>query len=162
ILTHGNVNSSSFGKKGFLATDGRVDAEPLYVSGLEIGGVSHNVVFVVTEHDSVYAFDADSLAQLWKVSMIPSGETPSDAVNGCGQVSPEIGITSTPVIDLNAGSNGTIYVVAMTKNGATYFQRLHALDLTNGADLAGSPITIQATFPGTGAGSSGGNVIFNP
>ena len=162
ILTHSNVNSTNFGKKGFLTTDGRVDAEPLYVSNLKIGGVSHNVVFVVTEHDSVYAFDADTLTQVWKVSMIASGETPSDAVNGCGQVSPEIGITSTPVIDLNAGSNGAIYVVAMTKNGSTYFQRLHALDITTGADLAGSPATIQATFPGTGSGSSGGNVIFDP
>jgi hypothetical protein len=78
-------------------------------------------------------------------------------VNGCGQVSPEIGITSTPVIDLKAGPNGTIYLVAMTKNGSTYFQRLHALDLTTGADLAGSPVTIQATFPATG-----GTITFAP
>jgi Immunoglobulin domain len=147
ILTHSNVNSTSFGKKAFLTTDGLVDAEPLYVSNLQIGGTAHNVVFVVSEHNSVYAFDADTFAQLWKVSMTPSGETTSDPVNGCGQVSPEIGITSTPVIDLKAGPNGTIYLVAMTKNGATYFQRLHALDLTTGADLAGSPVTIQATFP---------------
>jgi len=147
ILTHSNVNSTSFGKKAFLTTDGLVDAEPLYVSNLQIGGATHNVVFVATEHNSVYAFDADTFAQLWKVSMTPSGETSSDAVNGCDQVTPEIGITSTPVIDLKAGPNGTIYLVAMTKNGSTYFQRLHALDLTTGADLAGSPVTIQATFP---------------
>src|SRR6202043_2363310 len=81
----------------------------------------------------------------------------SDAVSGCGQVTPEIGITSTPVIDLKAGSNGTIYLVAMTKNGSTYFQRLHALDLTTGADLAGSPVTIQATFP-----NNGGTTTFVP
>jgi hypothetical protein len=157
ILTHSNVNSTSFGKKSFLTTDGLVDAEPLYVSNLQIGGAAHNVVFVVTEHNSVYAFDADTFTQLWKVSMTPSGETTSDPVNGCGQVSPEIGITSTPVIDLKAGPNGTIYLVAMTKNGSTYFQRLHALDLTTGADLAGSPVTIQATFPATG-----GTITFAP
>jgi hypothetical protein len=157
ILTHSNVNSTSFGKKAFLTTDGLVDAEPLYVSNLQIGGATHNVVFVVTEHNSVYAFDADTFTQLWKVSMTPSGETTSDPVNGCGQVSPEIGITSTPVIDLKAGPNGTIYLVAMTKNGSTYFQRLHALDLTTGADLAGSPVTIQATFP-----NNGGTTTFAP
>jgi hypothetical protein len=162
ILMPSNVNSTSFGRKAFLTTDGLVDAEPLYVSNLKIGGVTHNVVFVATEHDSVYAFDADSFSQLWKVSMIPSGETPSDAVNGCSQVSPEIGITSTPVIDLKAGANGIIYVVAMTKNGTNYFQRLHALDLTTGADIAGSPVTVQASFPGTGEGSNGTNVIFDP
>jgi hypothetical protein len=157
ILTHSNVNSTSFGKKSFLTTDGLVDAEPLYVSNLQIGGAAHNVVFVVTEHNSVYAFDADTFTQLWKVSMTPSGETTSDPVNGCGQVSPEIGITSTPVIDLKAGPNGTIYLVAMTKNGSTYFHRLHALDLTTGADLAGSPVTIQASFPATG-----GTITFAP
>jgi uncharacterized protein (UPF0548 family) len=157
ILTHGNVNSTSFGKKTFLTTDGLVDAEPLYVSNLQIGGAAHNVVFVVTEHNSVYAFDAETFAQLWKVSMTPSGETTSDPVGGCGQVSPEIGITSTPVIDLKAGPNGTIYLVAMTKNGSTYFQRLHALDLTTGADLAGSPVTIQATFP-----NAAGTTTFAP
>ncbi len=157
ILTHSNVNSTSFGKKAFLTTDGLVDAEPLYVSNLQIGGATHNVVFVVTEHNSVYAFDADTFTQLWKVSMTPSGEASSDAVNGCGQVTPEIGITSTPVIDLKAGPNGTIYLVAMTKNGSTYFQRLHALDLTTGADLAGSPVTIQATFP-----NNSGTTTFAP
>jgi hypothetical protein len=161
-LTHSNVNSTSFGKKAFLTTDGLVDAEPLYISNLKIGGVAHNVLFVATEHDSVYAFDADSFAQLWKVSMIPSGETTSDAVGGCGQVSPEIGITSTPVIDPNAGPNGTIYLVAMTKSGSTYFQRLHALDLTTGADLAGSPVAIQASVPGTGEGGNGTTVTFAP
>jgi hypothetical protein len=157
ILTHSNVNSTSFGKKAFLSADGLVDAEPLYVSNLQIGGAEHNVVFDDTHHDSVYAFDADTFTQLWKVSMTPSGETSSDAVNGCGQVAPEIGITSTPVIDLKAGPNGTIYLVAMTKNGSTYFHRLHALDLTTGADLAGSPVTIQASFP-----STGGTITFAP
>jgi Ig-like domain-containing protein len=162
ILTHANINSTAFGSVGTLAADGRVDAEPLYVSNVTIGGVSHNVAYVVTEHDSVYAYDADTFAQLWKVSMLGSGESTSEGVNGCGQVSPEIGITSTPVIDLNAGPNGTIFLVAMSKSGTTYIHRVHALDLTTGADLAGSPVTVQATFPGTGAGSSGGNVVFTP
>jgi hypothetical protein len=91
-----------------------------------------------------------------------SGETTSDT-RGCSQVTPEIGITSTPVIDRSRGPNGTIYVVAMSKNGSgTYFQRLHALDVTSGAELPGGPRTIQGSFPGTGAGSSGGSVIFDP
>jgi hypothetical protein len=166
ILTTSSVNSTNFGKKSFLSTDGLVDAEPLYVSNLNIGGSTHNVVFVATEHDSVYAFDADTFGQLWKVSMLGSGETTSDPVGGCGQVQPEIGITSTPVIDLNAGPNGTIYVVAMSRNQSTnpvtYIQRIHALDITTGVDIAGSPVTIQASFPGQGANSNGTNVIFDP
>jgi Immunoglobulin domain/Immunoglobulin I-set domain len=161
ILTTSNVNQNTFGKLGFMAVDGLVDAEPLYVSNLTVAGAAHNVLFVATEHDSVYAFDADTFAQLWKVTVLGSGETSSDD-RGCGQVEPEIGITSTPVIDLKAGTHGTIFVVAMSKNGATYFQRLHALDITNGAEQNGSPTTITATFPGIGANSSGGHVIFDP
>ena len=147
-LTLTNVNSTNFGKIGFLATDGLVDAEPLYVSGLTVSGAVHNVVFVVTEHGSAYAFDADNLgAPLWKISTIGAGETSSDD-RGCGQVTPEIGITSTPVIDPHAGAHGVIYLVAMSKDGnGNYFQRLHALDVTTGAEISGSPTTIQATFP---------------
>src|SRR5208283_449554 len=124
ILTPANVNSVNFGKVGFMTADGLVDAEPLYVSNLTIGGVAHNVVFVVTENDSVYAFDAGSFAQLWHGSLLGANETPSDD-RGCTQVSPQIGITSTPVIDLNAGTRGTIFVVAMSKDTAgNYYQRL--------------------------------------
>ncbi|MGB9433875.1 MAG: choice-of-anchor D domain-containing protein, partial [Candidatus Acidiferrum sp.] len=108
ILTTSNVNSANFGKLGTLSVDGLVDAEPLYVSNLTVAGSAHNVVFVVTEHDSVYSFDADTFSQLWKVSVLGSNETTSDN-RGCTQVSPEIGITSTPVIDLNAGTHGTIF-----------------------------------------------------
>jgi hypothetical protein len=98
---------------------------------------------------------------LWHVSLLGSGETPSDD-RGCSQITPEIGITSTPVIDRTAGANGTIYAVAMSKNAAgTYFQRLHALDLTTGAELLGGPTTVQASYPGTGDNSMGGNVIFD-
>ena len=160
-LTQANVNSASFGLLHNLAVDGRVDAEPLYLSQLSVGGSVHNVVFIVTEHDSVYAFDSDTGAQLWKVSLLGSSETSSDD-RGCGQVSPEIGITSTPVIDRAAGAHGILYAVAMSKNGSTYFQRLHALDITTGAELEGGPVTIQATYPGTGANSSGGQVVFDP
>ena len=159
-LTQANVNSATFGLLHNLAVDGRVDAEPLYLSQLSVGGVAHNVAFVETEHDSAYAFDADTGTQLWKVSLLGSGETSSDD-RGCGQVSPEIGVTSTPVIDRAAGAHGTIYVVAMSKTSSTYFQRLHALDITTGAELEGGPILVQATYPGTGANSSGGQVVFD-
>ena len=161
ILTQANVNSTTFGLLRNLAVDGRVDAEPLYLSQLSVAGSAHNVVFIMTEHDSAYAFDSDTGAQLWKVSLLGSGETSSDD-RGCGQVSPEIGITSTPVIDRAAGAHGILYAVAMSKNGSTYFQRLHALDITTGAELEGGPVTVQATYPGTGANSSGGQVVFDP
>ena len=161
ILTQANVNSTTFGLLRNLAVDGAVDAEPLYLSQLSVAGSAHNVVFIVTEHDSAYAFDSDTGAQLWKVSLLGSGETSSDD-RGCGQVSPEIGITSTPVIDRAAGAHGILYAVAMSKNGSTYFQRLHALDITTGAELEGGPVTVQATYPGTGANSSGGQVVFDP
>jgi len=161
VLTQANVNSATFGLLRNLAVDGRVDAEPLYLSQLSIAGVAHNVVYVMTEHGSAYAFDADTGAQLWKVSLLGSGETPSDD-RGCGQVSPEIGVTSTPVIDRKAGAHGILYAVAMSKSGSTYFQRLHALDITTGAELLSGPVTVQATYPGTGANSTGGKVVFDP
>src|SRR6185369_1826100 len=110
-------------------------------------------------HGSVYAFDADAGTQLWKVSALAAGEVTSDP-RGCDQVTPEIGITATPVIDRSAGPHGVIYVVAMSKSGTTYFQRLHALDVTTGAELFSGPKTISATFPGTGDNSSNG--IFDP
>jgi hypothetical protein len=160
-LTQANVNSTTFGLLRNLAVDGRVDAEPLYLSQLSISGGVHNVVFIETEHDSAYAFDADTGAQLWKVSLLGSGETSSDD-RSCGQVSPEIGITSTPVIDRAAGAHGILYAVAMSKNGSAYFQHLHALDITTGAELEGGPVTVQATYPGTGSNSSGGQVVFDP
>lgn len=162
VLTGANVNSADFGKIGFFSMDGRVDAQPLYVSALNVGGATHNVVFAASEHDSVYAFDADSGQVLWQVSLLGAGETPSDD-RGCNQVSPEIGVTATPVIDLGAGAHGTIYLVAMSKDAnGNYFQRLHALDLTTGTELAGSPVTVQAKYPGSGDNSSNGYVVFDP
>jgi outer membrane protein assembly factor BamB len=151
VLTTSNVTASSFGLVGFLGTDGVVDAQPLYLSQLELQGAIHDVVFVATENDSVYAFDADSGAVLWRVSLLGSGETPSDPI-GCHQITPQIGITSTPVIDRAAGAHGVLYAVAMSKRAGSYFQRLHALDVTTGAEVAGSPVSIAASLPNAAAG----------
>lgn len=168
ILTPANVNSTTFGKLGSFTVDGLVDAQPLYLSAVSMPTVgTKNVLYVATENDSVYAFDADSVngttsAYLWKVSLLGTGETAGDN-RGCGQVSPEIGVTSTPVIDRSRGTHGAIYLVAMSKDAnGNYYQRLHALDLTTGAELFGGPTTVQATYPGTGDNSSGGNVVFDP
>jgi hypothetical protein len=161
-LTTANVTSSKFGLLRVLTVDGLVDGQPLYLSSLTAGGQQRNVVYAVTEHDSVYAFDADSGAQIWKTSVLGKNETTSDD-HGCGQITPEIGITSTPVIDRNAGPHGTIFVVGMSEDqSGAYHQRLHALDAATGAELTGGPKEISATYPGTGANSSGGNVIFDP
>jgi hypothetical protein len=161
-LTPQNVNSKGFGKLRELAVDGKVDAQPLYVSGLSISGQTHNVLIVVTENASAYAFDADSGTQLWKVTALGANETPSDD-HGCGQITPQIGITDTPVIDRTNGPNGTVFFVAMSKDASSnYHQRLHALDLTTGAELTGSPSDIQASFPGKGYGSTNGSQVFEP
>jgi Ig-like domain-containing protein/immunoglobulin I-set domain protein len=162
-LTPANVNSSKFAKLGSFTVDGRVDGQPLYLSSVSIPNQgTKNVLYVVTEHDSVFAFDADSVngattAFLWKTSVLQPGESPSDD-RGCGQVTPEIGITSTPVIDR---TRNAIYLVAVSKDsGGNYFHRIHALDLTSGKELFGGPTTIAATYPGAGANSSNGNVVF--
>jgi len=150
ILTTANVASAQFGQLGTINVDGPVDAEPLYVGGMTINGVAHNVLFVVTESDSVYAFDADSFTQLWHNALLSgTGESPSDD-HGCSQVEPTIGITSTPVIDLNAGPHGTIFTVAMSKDsGGNYHQRLHALDLTTGLDrMTAADIAATGFSPG--------------
>ncbi len=162
VLTQANVNSATFGKVNFLTTDGKVDAEPLYVSNVMINSAVHDVVYVVSEHDSIYAFDADTGAQLWKTTALLQGETTSEAVFGCGQISPEIGITDTPVIDRNRGGNGAMYFVAMSKSGSTYHERLHAVDLTTGAELFGGPVEIQAKYPGNGDNHQNGFVVFDP
>jgi uncharacterized protein (TIGR03437 family) len=172
VLTPANVNQSQFGKLFSFTVDGYVYGQPLYLGNVSIAGQgTHNVVLVATEHDSVYAFDADNgsganTAPLWHVSFINAAAgvtTVPYADTGCNQIVPELGITSTPVID---AASGTVYVVAMTKEaagetagetaggGATYVQRLHALDISNGAERPGSPVSIQATYPGTGEGGS--------
>jgi hypothetical protein len=162
-LTPTNVNSTQFGKLFTLSVDGKVDAQPLVVSAVAVAGKgTHDVVFVATEHDSLYAFDAANntganATPLWQISLLGSGETTSDT-RSCGQVTPEIGITSTPVIEL---ATGTLYVVAMSKTGSQYFQRLHAIDITSGAEKFGGPVAIQASAPGSGPNASGGNITFD-
>src|SRR5271157_823950 len=171
ILTPSNVNEVSFGKLLKLPVMGHVFAQPLYVPGVNINGTMHNVVYVATEHDQVYAFDANSGQQLWQKSFIGTfGDkqilpVSSDDV-GCTDIVPEIGITSTPVIDLTTNQ---IYVVAKTKeivdNVTTYYQRMHVLDISSGEEnlsnrYCGAPIT--AKTPGTGSGSVDGYLIFDP
>ena len=159
MLTTANVNSTTFGKLATLAVSGNVDAEPLYVSNLTVNGAAHNVVFVVTEQDMAYAFDADTFAQLWSKS-VANGEAYTGTVDSCGQVSPNIGVTSTPVIDLSAGPHGTIFLVAMTKDSSgNYHQRLHALDLTTGNEQSGSPVAITGTTKAPGTGTT---LTFDP
>src|ERR1700676_768818 len=155
ILTPPNVNSTSFGKLFSQSVDGYVFAQPLYVSNLTIGGKVHNVVYVATEHDSVYAFDADSntggnALPLWQTSFLSSGVTTiSASANQCGDINPEYGITSSPWIYL---STNTLYAVAETleNNGTSFVKKIHALDITTGAEKPGSPMGISAsiTVPG--------------
>src|ERR1700722_18041580 len=163
LLSPSNVNSTSFGLKFTLPVDGKVDAQPLYVPSLTISAVPHNVLYVATENDTVYAFDADTGGSpLWSKSVLLPGETSSDN-RGCDNVSPTIGILATPAIDLSSGPHGTIYVAAMSKDSSgNYHQRLHALDLITGTEQTGWPVTVQATYPGNGPNSSGGVLTFDP
>ncbi|HLJ51601.1 MAG TPA: hypothetical protein VKU01_36595 [Bryobacteraceae bacterium] len=151
ILTPATVDSSTFGKLFVIPVDGKVDAQPLYVPSVAVPNKgTHNVLYVVTEHDSAYAFDADDGTPLWHVSLLNSGESTSDD-RSCGQVTPEIGITSTPVIDVRIGSHGVMYVVSMSKDASgSYHQRLHALDLITGGEQLGGPVEVQASYPGAG------------
>lgn len=163
VLTTSNVTSAKFGKLGFYSVDGLVDAQPLYASSVAVpSNGTHNLLIDATEHDSVYAFDADTGATIWHTSMLKSGETTSDH-RGCSQITPEIGVTSTPVIDRTRGPNGVVYLVAMSKDASgNYHQRVHALDLTLGTELFGGPVDVQAKYPGTGDNSDGTNVMFDP
>lgn len=165
VLTPANVNAASFGKLFSLPVSGHVYAEPLFVGGLLMAdGKTHNVVFVATEQDFLYAFDADgqnpSQGYLWKVSLAPAGETfVSYKDVGSGDIYPDIGVTGTPVIDI--GTN-TLYVVAKSKAtpGTTAFvQRLHAISLLDGTEKFNGPTVIQASVPGTGDGNT--TVAFN-
>ena len=171
-LNTSNVNVSGFGKLFWRTIDGQVYAQPLYVPNLVVGGKTRNVVYVATQHNSVYAFDADdptAAAPLWHVNLgtpvpsqdicIISGDTdPRDCPYL--DINPEIGITSTPVIDSNAG---IIYVVARTKSSnSTYHFFLHALDIKAGSEQFGGPMEITGQVSGSGTGSSGGILVFNP
>jgi hypothetical protein len=168
ILTPRNVNVQHLGKIFTLQVDGDVYAQPLFLSGVEIPGKGrHDVLFVATEHDTVYAFDAygSPSTPLWQVSFLKDGFTPVPAHDAeCPFIAPEVGITSTPVID---PGTGTLYVLARTKDRAILFngiytQRLHALAVTTGVEKFGGPVEIQASMSGSGRGSSGGKLDFNP
>ena len=142
MLTPGNVNSTTFGLQFSDPVDGAVYTQPLYVANLTIGGSTHNVVLVGTEHDSVYAFDADIAGPpLWQQSLIPVGATTAPQTLVLGSIRPEVGITGTPVIDVAAG---TLYVVAETLENSNIVFRLHALSVTTGAERPGSPVVIDA------------------
>jgi len=166
-LTPDTVNVNSFGKLFSQTVDGQVYAQPLYVSNVQIAGQAHNVVFVATENDSVYAFDAGSnTAPLWQAAFADpaNGITPvpwSDV--SCNNITPQIGITGTPVVD---PASGTLYVVAKTKevaNGVTnYYQRLHALDITSGSEKFGGPFPIGASVSGNCKPNQNGRVVFSP
>jgi hypothetical protein len=168
-LSPANVNTRSFGKVASCAVDGAIYGQPLWVANVVVSGTKHNVVIVTTQHDTLFAFDADSTpcAQLWIVSLIDaahggaSGETPvpSTAVGaGYGDIQPEIGVNGTPVID---PSTGILYVVSksMSMTPTTFYQRIHAIDITTGNEKAGSPALIAATVPGYADG--GTTVAFN-
>ncbi len=165
VLTPANVKwtpSGDFGKLATFAVDGQIFTQPLYVSGVKIGGNAHNVVYVATMHDSVYAIDADnpqSSTPLWQVNFGPA--VPAGLFNFT-DILPEIGILGTPVIDASAQ---VIYVVsdtlAVSPPGETVFQ-LHALSLADGHEMLNGPVTIAATVPGTGSGSSNGSLSFDP
>ena len=169
VLTPQNVNAAQFGRLGAFSVDGLVYAQPLFVPGVEIPGKGkHNVLYVATEHDSVYAFDADRPGSepLWHVNFLDK-QHDIDSVSargiGCPLIAPEVGITSTPVIDL---PSGTLYVLARTRLVHTFkddfYHHLHALAITNGAEKFGGPVRIEASVPGKGAGSVNGQVLFNP
>ena len=169
ILNTTNVNVNTFGKLFSLPVQGQVYAQPLYVPGVTVNGATHNVLIVATEADLVYAFDADSGGSpLWTASLIDSlhganpGEGPAQisvALPGCTDLQPNVGITSTPVIDPVAG---TIYVEAKSEtSSSTYIHRLHALSLSTGAESSQGPVVITATVNGTGDGSSNGQLAFD-
>ena len=170
LLTPQNVNARQFGKLFSLRVDGSIYAQPLYMRDLEIPGKGvHNVVFLATEHDSVYAFDADSSVSepSWKVSFLNESKgittIPVRDVK-CPFIQPEVGITATPVID---PASGTLYVLARSKEktglfSERYCQRLHALAVTTGAEKFGGPVEIRASVQGRGDGSSNGQVDFDP
>ena len=176
-LTPANVNAASFGKIAATPVDGQVYAQPLYLTGVNIAGGTHNVVYVATEHDSVYAIDSNTGAVLWHDSFLGQGITtvPYQDVESPA-IEPEMGITATPVIDPNTNS---IYVLANTKevraDGTHYVYKLHVLNITTGAENLGGPLTIADTvfdgtnytyvsgpsIDGTGVGSVNGKLTFN-
>src|ERR1700691_4283477 len=179
-LTPANVNPTSFGKLFSVSVDSTVYSQPLYVPGLTMSdGQVHNVLFVATENDSIYAFDADSnggsnTSALWHITLLDAahGAGPgATAIPGNeqgiapqGDIGPTVGITGTAVI--NSATN-TMYVVGNTVESGVFFSRLHAINIITGAEQSSptektSPVVISATVPGTGTASSGGQLSFDP
>ncbi len=160
-LTPANVNAATFGKLFWYGVDGQVYAQPLYAANVSMPQGTMNVVYVATEHDSVYAFDASGKTKgaLWKVSFLRPGVTTVPQADVNSTIFPEIGITSTPVID---PASGTLYVEAMSKENGAYFQKLHALDMKTGQEKPGSPVIISGSVKGNGAASVNGTVSFDP
>lgn len=169
ILTPANVNGATFGKVMSYSVDGQIYAQPLYVPNVSIPGQgTHNVVYVETQNDSLYAFDADAMSPtaLWQVSFVNpaqgitpvSCQTDGQSDISCG-VYPIYGINSTPVID---PATKTMYLVTRTDNNGKYFQTLHAIDITTGAEKFGGPVNISGSVPGTGVGSQNGTIYFDP
>ena len=162
LLSTKSVTPKTFGKLGTLVVDGYLYAQPLYVQNVRVPDKGlHNVIYLATAHNSVYAFDADDLTAkkpLWKVNLGPSVPATEVYTTKWTDMRIEIGVTSTPVIDPSAN---TIFVEAKTKENGTYVQRLHALDITTGAEKAGGPVEIKASVPGTGMASAKGQVTFN-
>ncbi len=161
VLTPANVNPTQFGKLFSVALDGYVYAQPLYLSSVLINGGTHNVVYVATEHDSLYAIDADTGTVYWQVNLIPAG---GSTVNGgsdaaCNDLVPEIGISGTPVIDV---ASKTIYLVTKTKESASFVQRLHAIDVGTHVEKFGGPKIISASVSGSGDGNNNGKIAFDP
>ena len=175
-LTPSNVTVNSFGKLYSYPVDGAVYAQPLYLSGVSMQGVVHNVLYIVTMNDKVYAFDADSQSAvpLWQVDFTsPPGAVPavtpvpvSDIVGGNLDIVGNVGIESTPVISTRQDGVRALYLVARTKENGAYVQRLHALDVATGRPVSGSPVTISASVPGNAldstVGPSGKVIAFNP
>ena len=163
MLNTASVNPASFGKLFTRTVQGYLYAQPLYVPNLKMADSKiRNVVFLATSHNSVYAFDADdpkATKPLWTINLGPSVPAAEIYVTQWTDMRGEIGITSTPVIDM---ATGTLFTVAKTKENGTYVQRFHALSLTTGKERPGSPVLIKASVPGTGAGSAGGQVAFDP
>src|SRR3954468_9807514 len=163
VLTTANVNVDQFGRLFQITLDGQVYAQPLVLAGVQIAGGTHNVVYVATEHDSVYAIDGDNGTIYRQVSLIPAGgptiNASSDLVQQCLDINPEIGITGTPVID---PASQTLYVVTKAKVAGRLVQHLHALDIATLAEKFGGPTEIQATSPGTAPDGDRALVSFNP
>src|SRR3569833_870261 len=171
-LTPANVNANSFGKLFSVKVDSTVYPQPLYVPNLKMSdGQTHKVLFIETSNDTIYAFDADSNGgananPIWKVSLLSADHGAGAGATavpwqdtGSPDVAPTIGITGTPAIDI---STNTMYVVGATKENGAYFSRLHAINITSGAEQPNSPVSITGSVAGTGNGSSGGKIAFSP